>query len=217
MAVFDENIDMVTGAIPQSYAVDEFADEGLMLEGASVPPSTAAVGIWSIGKDFVDLMESYRRMALFGFMIQDHSRGRVLPGRHGSPLIVYDMSREDALRMQRGIEIASEIFLAAGAKRVYPFVTGQHAIDSQKDLDTLRARRLRPGDFEVTSYHPLGTCRMGADPARSVLTPDHQTRDVRHLYVVDGSAIPSSLGVNPQMTIMAMALRAAEIIHDRLG
>jgi choline dehydrogenase-like flavoprotein len=217
MAVFDENIDMVTGAIPQSYAVDEFADEGLMLEGASVPPSTAAVGIWSIGKDFVDLMESYRRMALFGFMIQDHSRGRVLPGRHGSPLIVYDMSREDALRMQRGIEIACEIFLAAGAKRVYPFVTGQHAIDSPKDLDTLRARRLRPGDFEVTSYHPLGTCRIGTDPARSVLTPDHQTRDVRHLYVVDGSAIPSSLGVNPQMTIMAMALRAAEIIHGRLG
>jgi choline dehydrogenase-like flavoprotein len=217
IAVFDENIDMVTGAVPQSYAVDEFADEGIMFEGASIPPSTVATGIWSIGKDFVDLMESYRRMALFGFMIQDHSRGRVLPGRNGSPLVVYNMSREDAQRMQRGIEIVCEIFLAAGAERVHPFVAGQHRIDSHKDLEALRSRRLRPGDFEVTSYHPLGTCRIGTDSSRSVLTPDHQTRDLQSLYVVDGSAIPSSLGVNPQMTIMAMALRAAEIIDNRLG
>lgn len=217
VAVFDETIDMVTGAIPQSYAVDELADEGIMLEGASVPPSTVAMGMWSVGKDFVELMESYRNMALFGFMIQDHSRGRVLPGRNGSPLILYNMSHADAARMQRGIETICEIFLAAGAKRVYPFVTGQYTVDSQHDLDTLKRRRLKPGDFEVTSYHPLGTCRMGTDPRRSVLGPDHQTRDVRNLYVVDGSAIPSSLGVNPQMTIMAMALRAAEIIDGRLA
>ncbi len=216
IALFDENIDMVTGAVPQSYAIDEFADEGIMIEGASVPPSTVATGMWSIGHDFVELMESYRQMALFGFMIQDHSRGRVLRGRQGSPLIVYNLSRSDARRMQRGIEIISEVFLAAGAKRVYPFVTGQYRIDSSRDLDDLKRRNLRPGDFEVTSYHPLGTCRMGTDPTRSVLGPDHQTRDVRNLFVVDGSAIPSSLGVNPQMTIMAMALRAAGIIDDRL-
>jgi choline dehydrogenase-like flavoprotein len=216
VAVFDEDINMVTGAVPQSYAVEEFADEGIMMEGASVPPPIAAMGMWSIGKDFVELMESYRKMALFGFMIQDHSRGRVLPGPNGSPLIIYNMSRADARRMQHGIELVSELFLAAGAKRVHPFVTGQYTIESDRDLDRLKSRRLRPGDFEVTSYHPLGTCRMGTDPTRSVLTPDHQTRDVRSLYVVDGSAIPSSLGVNPQMTIMAMALRAAEIIDSRL-
>ncbi|MFW5741295.1 MAG: GMC family oxidoreductase, partial [Myxococcota bacterium] len=216
VAVFDETIDMVTGAIPQSYAVDEFADEGIMLEGASVPPSTVAMGMWSIGKEFVELMESYRRMALFGFMIQDHGRGSVRPGRNGSPLILYNMSQRDAERMQRGIELVSEIFLAAGAKRIYPFVTGQYTIDSERDLDVLKHRRLRPGDFEVTSYHPLGTCRIGADPRRSVLTPEHETRDLADLYVVDGSAIPSSLGVNPQMTIMAMALRAAEIIDNRM-
>lgn len=217
VAELDEHIDMVTGAIPQSYAVDEFADEGIMLEGASVPPATVATGMWSIGKPFTDLMENYRRMALFGFMIQDHSRGRVLPGRNGSPLIIYNMSRADALRMQRGIEIVCEIFLAAGATRVHPFVAGLHTLESRKDLDALKARKLRPGDFEVTSYHPLGTCRIGTNPERSVLTPDHQTRDVKSLYIVDGSAIPSSLGVNPQMTIMAMALRAAEIIDERLG
>ncbi len=216
MAEFDENIDMVSESIPQSYVVDEFANEGIMFEGASIPPATLATGIWSIGKDFVDLMENYRRTALFGFMIQDHSRGRVLPGRNGSPLIIYNMNRFDVRRMQRGIVLLCEIFLAAGAKRVHPFVANQYTLNCQQDLDRLKRRLLRPGDFEVTSYHPLGTCRMGSDPQRSVLTPDHQCRDVKNLYVVDGSAIPSSLGVNPQMTIMAMALRAAEIIDSRL-
>ena len=216
IATFDENIDMVTGAIPQSYSIDEFADDGLMLEGGSMPPPVLAMGMWSIGKDFAELMDHYRNVAVFGFMIQDHSRGRVLPGRNGAPLVIYNQSRADALRMQRGIEILCEVFLAAGARRVFPFVAGQYEVRSQADLDKLRARSLRPGDFEVTSYHPLGTCRIGTDPSRSVLGPDHQTRDVRSLYVVDGSAIPSSLGVNPQLTIMAMALRAAEVIDTRL-
>jgi len=217
VAQFDEVIDMVTSAIPQSYSIEEFADEGIMLEGGSVPPSAAALGMWSIGEDFVRLMDDYRHLALFGFMIQDRSRGRVLPGRKGSPLVLYSLNEPDTRRMQRGIEILVEVFLAAGARRVFPFVRGQYEISSHHDLDRLRKRSLRPGDFEVTSYHPLGTCRIGADPKRSCLRPDHRAWHVTGLYVVDGSAIPSSLGVNPQLTIMAMALRAAEIIDQAIA
>ncbi len=216
VALFDETIDMVTSSIPQSYSIDEFADEGIMFEGGSVPPASAALGMWSLGEDFVRTMDDYRNLALFGFMVQDHSRGRVLPGRKGSPLIFYSLNDFDTRRMQRGIEILTEVFLAAGARRVYPFVKGQYEVSSPQDLDRLRARRLRPGDFEVSSYHPLGTCRIGTDPQRSCLRPDHRAWNVDALYVVDGSAIPSSLGVNPQLTIMAMALRAAELIDQRL-
>jgi hypothetical protein len=216
MALFEETIDMAN-AIPQSYAIDHYAHEGLMFEGGSVPPDITVLGIWHVGQPLVDMMEQYRNLAIFGFMIQDMSRGRVLPGAGGSPLILYSMSRLDARRMQRGIEILCDVFLAAGAKRVYPFVQGQYEIGSRRDLDQLRRRRLMPGDFEVTSYHPLGTCRMGADPARSCVGPDHQAHHVRSLYVVDGSALPSSLGSNPQLTIMAMALRAGEIIDSQLG
>lgn len=217
VALFDETIDMVNGAIPQGYSIDEFADEGIMLEGGSVPPATAALAMWSLGEDFVRTMDDYRKMALFGFMVQDHSRGRVLPGRKGSPLILYSLNEFDTRRMQRGIEVLTEVFLAAGARRVYPFVKGQYEISSLDDLERLRARKLRAGDFEVSSYHPLGTCRIGTDPARSCLRPDHRAWNVEALYVVDGSAVPSSLGVNPQLTIMAMAHRAAELIDQRLS
>jgi choline dehydrogenase-like flavoprotein len=62
------------------------------------------------------------------------------------------------------------------------------------------------------SYHPLGTIQMGKDPKTSVVGLDHQSHDVRGLYVVDGSTVPGPPGVNPQVTIMAMATRAASLI-----
>jgi len=84
------------------------------------------------------------------------------------------------------------------------------------DARVAASRALAPGDFEVVAFHPLGTCRIGVSPERGVVDPSHESFDTPGLYVTDGSAIPSSLGVNPQLTIMALALRAAEIIDARL-
>jgi hypothetical protein len=170
-----------------------------------------------VGRRFTELMEAYRRVATFGLMIADTSRGRVRPGPSGSPIITYDLNESDTARMVRGIAILSDLFFAAGARRVLPMVAGMEELSSPSDVAALSARRVRPGDFEVTAYHPLGTCRIGVDPKTSVLGPDHQSHEVPGLYVADGSAVPTPLGVNPQMTIMAMALRAAEGIDARLS
>ncbi len=215
MALFGETIDMSRG-IPQSYTIDEYADEGLMFEGGSTPLDVTALGVPWVGRRFMELMDRFMNVAQFGFMIQDTSRGAVRAGPGGLPLITYNLSRFDAARMQRGFEILSEVFLRAGADRVLPMLAGCDEILSEADLGRLRRLKLAPGDFEVTAYHPLGTCRIGTDPERSCLDPDHEAHDTPGLYVTDGSAVPSSLGVNPQMTIMALALRAAEIIDSRL-
>ena len=69
----------------------------------------------------------------------------------------------------------------------------------------------------LTSYHPLGTCKMGLDPKTSVVGLDHETHDLPGLFIVDGSTVPGPLGVNPQVTIMAMATRAAGLIAEKLG
>jgi choline dehydrogenase-like flavoprotein len=63
--------------------------------------------------------------------------------------------------------------------------------------------------------HPLGTLRFGEDPATSVLRPDCRTHDLANLYVADGSFMPSALGVNPSLTIVANALRVGDIIAER--
>ena len=58
----------------------------------------------------------------------------------------------------------------------------------------------------------LSRARAVLAPACLVVGQAHETHDVRRLYVVDGASVPTSLGVNPQVTIMARATRAAERI-----
>jgi hypothetical protein len=216
MAVFDELIDM-DNAIPQGHTVDQFQEEGLMFEGGSTPLDITAVAVPWVGRRFTELMEAYRHVATFGLMIADTSRGRVRPGAAGSPLITYDLNEADTAKMVRGLAILSELFFAAGARRVMPMAFGIDELATPADVAALRTKKVRPGDFEVTAYHPLGTCRIGVDAKTSVLGPDHQSHEVSGLYVTDGSAVPTALGVNPQMTIMAMALKAAEGIDARLA
>ena len=58
--------------------------------------------------------------------------------------------------------------------------------------------------------HTIGTCRMGDDPASSVVNSDCRSHDVGGLFIVDNSVFPSALSVNPALTIMALSLRAAD-------
>ena len=75
--------------------------------------------------------------------------------------------------------------------------------------------RARARDLKLLAFHPLGTARADADPARGVLDPDLRVHGVEGLYVADGSVMPSSLGVNPQITIMALATRLAYHLLER--
>jgi choline dehydrogenase-like flavoprotein len=214
-ALFDERVEQWHG-IPQGYTIDHFAEEGLMFEGASVPFAIASMGVPWTGKRFMELMAEYPHLATFGFMIQDESRGEVRAGPGGAPLVLYNMNERDVRLMQRGMETLCEVFQAAGARRVLPLLPGHDEVNTKAALDALHASRVRPSELEVTAYHPLGTCRIGADDG-ACLGPDHELKGAKGVYVCDGSAVPSSLGVNPQMTIMAMALRAAEIVDGRLS
>ncbi|MBI4705611.1 MAG: FAD-dependent oxidoreductase [Deltaproteobacteria bacterium] len=215
VALFDERVDMAS-AIPQSYAVEHFADQGLMLEGGSASLDVTAMAIPWTGPRFAALIERHPHLAMFGAMVEDRGLGRVLPGPRGSPLVVYNLRRREIDLLHRGLVVLCEIFQAAGARRVLPFVHGHDEVSTPAELGRLRRSWLRAGDFEVSAFHALGTCRIGTDPRRSCLGPDHEAHDTAGLYVCDGSAVPSSVGVNPQMTIMALALRAAEIIDSRL-
>jgi len=214
-ALFDERVEQWNG-IPQGVTIDQFAEEGLMFEGASVPFSIACLGVPWTGRRYMDLMAEYPHLATFGFMIQDESRGEVRAGPGGAPLVRYSLDERDVRLMQRGVETLCEVFQAAGARRVLPLLPGHDEVTTAHQLARLRGSRVTAGDLEVTAYHPLGTCRIGEDEG-ACLGPDHQLRGAPGVYVCDGSAVPSSLGVNPQMTIMAMALRAAEILDSRLS
>jgi choline dehydrogenase-like flavoprotein len=202
----DEQVDMWSG-VPQSYYIDEFANEGIMLEGAAGTPDTLAGALPYTGERHRLLMESLRSMSQFGIMVSDSSRGTVreLIGR---PHIRYSLNEDDTAKFKRGIEILSEIYWAAGATRVFPPIAGLPEL-APDDMDRLRRYDLKSSDLALMAFHPLGTCRMGADPAQAPVEPTGRLRGYDGLYIADGSIVPSSLGVNPQITIMALATRIA--------
>lgn len=215
-ALFDEQVEGYRG-IPQGYAIEEFHDEGILFEGIFGPPEMGAATISVLGRRFVEVMESYDRLASFGFMIEDTSSGRVRRGPGGRPLITYMVNDNDVSRLKRGVDILSRVFFAAGARQVFTPLHGFDELTHPGELEKLRQARVHARDFQLSAYHPLGTARMGVSPRHSVVNPDHQVHDVPGLYVADGSVVPSSLAVNPQLTIMALATRAADRLAARLS
>ncbi len=119
-------------------------------------------------------------------------------------------------RLKRGIATLSRVMLASGAREVRTPLPHAKVVRSLADVEALERSPARARHFDLSAYHPLGTCRMGHDPLRSVVGPTHETHDVHNLYICDGSAVPGPIGANPQLTIMALSLRAAEAIDRRL-
>ena len=93
----------------------------------------------------------------------------------------------------------------------------REALESFGEAGKLTAEAVRSArDVLVTSVHPLGTCRMSRDPKAGVVGLDHETHDLPGLWVVDASTLPTTPGVNPQLTVMALATRAAEKINAKM-
>jgi choline dehydrogenase-like flavoprotein len=195
-ALMDEQVDMARG-VPQSFYVDEFAGEGVMLETVAGPPAYAAMSLPLRGEQHSRAMASYPRLAQLGLMVSDSSRGRVQAlGRR--PVVRYNLDDVDLARIRSGLQRIDELFRAAGAREVYlPLPPGVAP-------NVARARDLR-----LMAFHPLGTARADARPTHGVTDGELAAHGLRGLRIADGSVVPSALGVNPQLTIMALATRLA--------
>jgi choline dehydrogenase-like flavoprotein len=208
-ARFDEDLRAWRGVM-QNHHVDELIRDGILLEATFPPPGLgySAGSLPGAGREQKELFAQYPHMAAAGSVISDDGVGRVRP-LGGGALIRYDLTETDAAKIVRGIALAARIFFAAGARRVYPMLPGLSAIDSPDDVARIESGRWKPGELKVSAYHPMGTCRMGADPHTSVVDDFGQTHDVPGLWVLDASVMPASTVVNPQITVMALASRGA--------
>jgi len=208
---FDEDVDMGRG-VPQSYVVDEFAREGILLEGIAGPPGHLAMAVPHVGDRHRAAMLAYRRTGQFGVMVSDRSRGRV-HAVGARPVVRYDLCDADVRALRHGLVRLAELFWAAGARTVTVPVAGCPDLHGG-DSGPLERLPLRARDLKLMAFHPLGTARAHADPALGVLDPDLRVHGTPNVFVADGSAVPTALGVNPQVTIMALATRLA---HHLLG
>ncbi len=204
--------------VPQGYACDQFLRDGILMMAAQPDYNVSGVIFPYAGQRLMEAIDSIEHVASFGLLIRDaRPGGRVWREVGGLPVVTYSLEAEDVQRMHQAVVMASEFALAAGARRVHPFVVGRGPLDGERDLRAFRKERFGPSDFVWTAYHPLGTCRIGRDPATSVVDLDHAVHGVPGLFIVDGSTVRGPIGVNPQVTIMATATRAAERIAARVG
>lgn len=219
VALMDEVVEGWKGVSQGAY-IDDFEGEGIMMEGVMVHPSLLLAALPGVGHEHKEMAVKYNNLAVFGVMVHDETEGRVLRGagmkRNRGILAAYRIRKTDTDKLKRGIAYLGKIFFAAGARRVYTSISKMPVLDSAGDADRLLALSVKPNQVETMAFHPLGSCRMASGPDRGPVDRSGESFEVRNLYVADGSIIPSSLGVNPQITIMALSNYVADAINRRL-
>jgi len=220
--IFDETIRPWEGTLQAVYS-DEFVDLdgkhfGPKIESAPLHPALLAlVTPWREPDHYGKLMRELPKLSLTGILLRDSGAGRVTV-RDGTARVDYRLSRQDLTHMRKGIEAGARILEAAGAREIF---TSQAAYVAYRPgqsggieafMDEVDRHGYGPGQIGYVSFHQMGSCRMGNDSQTSVIGADHQAHAVNGLFVADGSAFPSASGVNPMITIMAMAHRASRFI-----
>ncbi|HET9386215.1 MAG TPA: GMC family oxidoreductase [Gemmatimonadales bacterium] len=217
-----EDVRPWTGTVQAHYS-DQFADldqgYGFKLETAPIHPSLQALAApWESAAGHRERMASLPRTALIGILLRDRYGGRVSVDRDGIPVVDYHLSRYDRVHMRKAIASASQVIEAAGAREVWlplardiRYRTGN--VDERYHwLRRVDAAGWGPNQLLLVTFHQMASCRMGASKRTSVVDAEHRVWGIRNLYVADASTFPGASGVNPMLTVMAIAHRAAGAI-----
>jgi choline dehydrogenase-like flavoprotein len=207
-AIFDETVAGWDGSMQSVYS-DHFASDGITLVSVYPPPSILAAAFPGIGPRHRENVHKMPNVAVFGAMIHDHGGGRVRRWIGREPLVTYRMAPEDRPRLMRGMEIVARMGFAAGARAIAMPIFGLDSLQSERELDDFVAHPPEMHRIECTAYHPLGTARMSAERRSGVVRESGEAWQVNNLFVADGSVLPTSIGVNSQLAIMAMADKIA--------
>jgi len=215
-ARFDDVLSGWNGALQSVYS-NHFAREGITLVGVYSAVNILAATLPGVGPAHRRLIAEIPRQGVFGAMVHDEGGGAVRVGPGREPLLTYRMAPRDLARLRRSMTILAEMAFAGGAREVYLPVFG---VDPLRSVDAVRkfehtaldARRI-----ECVAFHPLGSARMATDARRGVVDSNGEAYEVKGLYVADGSILPTSIGVNSQVPIMAMATRLAWRLAERLS
>jgi len=224
---YDEEVLPWTGP-PQSRYSKEHRDldghaHGVIYETAPVTPGFGAALIpWHGAADHAGLMRDMHNLAITAVIIRDRDPGHVSVGRDGEPVVRYRLSKHDTAHFLRGIVGAAEIAQAAGATEVLSphvkrvgFEPGRRGSVEQFAADALAAG-YGPGQVGMAALHIMGTARMGGNRETSATNPDGATWDIPNLIVADASCFPTASGVNPMVSIEAIAHMNATRLAARL-
>jgi len=206
---FPEPVRMWTGAT-QGHEVTGLVSEGIKFEALGFDMAVLASRVGGVGHALARGVADFAHLATWGAAVRAEASGRVERGWMGRR-VRYDLTLGDVEKIRRAVSVLGEMMLAAGAEWVAP---GVHGWPARVSEPSIMARMAREGPLDARAYtrvitHMFGTCRMGSDPARSVVGPDGKHHSIERLYIVDSSVFPTNTGVNPQTSILAVATAMA--------
>ncbi len=213
-ARFDEEVNAHAASLPL-YAITEFMPDR-RLGGSVVQPGLFGM---SLADDWVarkGLLPHWRHCGQYYAMVRAEGTGKVRPiWRASEPIVRYRLAEQDWRQLALGLEELALVMFAAGARQVYPSIADHPGWSSIAEVQGQARDQLRRDSASLMTIHLFSSMPPGDDPALTATDSFGRVRDVENLIIADASQIPEAPGVNPQATIMAMALRNAEAFLAR--
>jgi choline dehydrogenase-like flavoprotein len=203
---------------PKSFFLDRAVEEGFVLETCMYFPFTTAKNLTGFGPQHSTLMRAFPRLQMILVLACDRATpgNRISVNDSGRPVVHYRFTEEVIASLVGATRASARIFFAAGAVRVHAPSADPPLIERRQadQLDELiLARHFLPGRISVSAAHLMGGCGMGSNASDSVCDAWGRVHGVPWLRVADSSLFPDSLEINPYLTVMALADRAAEALR----
>ncbi|MBS4728625.1 GMC family oxidoreductase [Mycobacterium sp. SM1] len=205
---FDDDVFAWRGVL-QSAAADELhTSDGVLIEATSTPPGMGSMVFPGYGSELLAWLRRAPQVATLGAMVADRGVGRVLSVR-GETVLRYDITPREITKLMVAIEAMGRLLFAAGAVEVLTGLPAGPTVTSLPELSDV-LRRANPKSLHLAAFHPTGTAAAGTDEQRCPVDQRGGLRGVKGVWVADASILPSCPEVNPQMSIMALALAVAD-------
>ncbi len=221
-AQFQEQVAAFEGA-PQSVYSDHFqwkygveGPMGFKLEAVPMLPLFAALIMRGHGVQHAERMAQLPFTAGALALLRDgfHEEsvgGRVTLTNDEQASLDYPISQYLFDGVRRAFLSLTELYFAAGAQRVHlAHAESQNYADWATAKEAITNFRYEPLRLRLGSAHVMGGCRIGSSPEQSVVDSNARYHQLENLSIFDGSIFPTSLGVNPQLTIFALSAKFAE-------
>ena len=205
---FDDNVVAWHGVL-QSAAVHQFHEsDDVLIEATSTPPGMGSMVFPGYGAELLGWLDRAPQVATFGAMVADRGVGSVSSVR-GETLVRYNIDRGDTAKLLVAIEAMGRLLFAAGAVELLTGLPGGPTVTSLPALQEV-LRSSNPRSLHLAAFHPTGTAAAGADEQVCPVDERGRLRGVDGVWVADASILPSCPEVNPQLSIMALALAVAD-------
>lgn len=232
--IYPEKVYSWKGVMQSAYSNEFGSLDGNYGYKLEVPPAhPGLIGMstpWFSPREYREQMLQTANVATFIILARDKGEGAITLDRFGEPVINYVISVYDRQHLKHGLRQAARLHFAAGASSVLTLHNRKTRLDRPTNGENgeLNEQQYRAYDRQIErhgmnpnrvmafSAHQMGTCRMGADPKNAVVDCNHEVYGVQGLFVCDGSVFPSASGVNPMLSIMGLAHRAAQYVKTRV-